>query len=388
MPIELAVIQPTSLCNINCSYCYVPNRRDNSMMQDATVDAIANILSDCGWLSDDFSVLWHAGEPLTAGIPFYERAVSSFRRAGLTSRERFHHSIQTNGTLIDDSWCEFFSHHDFTIGVSIDGPEAIHDLHRRSWANSPTHHKAMRGVECLRSHGMPVNAIAVLTRESLGKPDEIFEFFREQEFSQIAFNLDELEGANASSSVCVGLGDAEMAQLRLECDTFWRRMFELWWPKRHSFRIREFDNMRGLIRNKLSDPKYIPRAHEHDMDRNITFSTSGDITCGAPEFASTSSSEFNDFVVGNVHSIESLDEVKDLDVYLRMQTDIDAGISKCARMCYYFCLCGGGPPVGKFCEHGTMNSGETSQCVLSTQTVARAVIDGLISRSGQEVKTP
>ena len=56
----------------------------------------------------------------------------------------FENTMQTNGTLLNDEWCEFFREHGFLIGISIDGPGALHDVHRVDKSGRPTFDRVMQ----------------------------------------------------------------------------------------------------------------------------------------------------------------------------------------------------------------------------------------------------
>lgn len=105
--IGMLVLQPTPFCNINCSYCYLPQRGDRTVMADATVQAAFERVFASGWVSDDLSVVWHAGEPLVVSRGFYERAFQAIDALRPKS-VRIRHSMQTNGMLISREWCELF----------------------------------------------------------------------------------------------------------------------------------------------------------------------------------------------------------------------------------------------------------------------------------------
>jgi len=122
-------------------------------------------------------------------------------------KKRICHSIQTNGTLINDGWCEFIKNHDIRIGLSIDGPELVHDAHRKDRRGQGTHARVMEGVRCLRKHGIDFHVIAVVTERSLDYPDEVFNFFLENGMHQIGFNIEEIEGTNASSTLSQNSGE-------------------------------------------------------------------------------------------------------------------------------------------------------------------------------------
>src|SRR5258708_9586672 len=103
-PLGLLVVQPTTFCNIDCSYCYLSHRAENHRMDVATVRAIARFLRGVELPDAELSIVWHAGEPLTAPVAFYETAFEALRSdAGTTL---FRHHFQTNARLINDEWCQ------------------------------------------------------------------------------------------------------------------------------------------------------------------------------------------------------------------------------------------------------------------------------------------
>jgi len=127
--LETVVVQPTPFCNINCRYCYLPDRNDKSQMPQKTVAALFDKVFSSGWVGEGLTVIWHAGEPLVLPISFYEAAfatVEALRPRNL----QLQHSIQTNGMLITPAWCEFFKARNINVGVSIDGPQRMHDAQR------------------------------------------------------------------------------------------------------------------------------------------------------------------------------------------------------------------------------------------------------------------
>src|SRR3954447_15105450 len=125
-PLELLVVQPTPFCNINCSYCYLPDRQSTKKMSPETLRQALDWVFSSGLAREPFSLLWHAGEPLVMPVDFYEEAMALLGRAN-RGGVRVDHSFQTNATLIDRRWCDFFLRHDVHLGVSVDGPDFLHD---------------------------------------------------------------------------------------------------------------------------------------------------------------------------------------------------------------------------------------------------------------------
>jgi uncharacterized protein len=200
---ELVVIQPTPFCNINCRYCYLPSRSSKERMEDKTLSRTFEVLFASPFLSDHISIVWHAGEPLTLPPSFYERAfqlAEQFNTRGVHIR----HCFQTNGMLINQSWCDFFNRHNVHVGISLDGPQRIHDAYRIDRKERGTYDRVMHGLNLLQQNDIQPSVIMVLTRDALACPDEIWQFFTEHGLTHLAFNVEEIEGTHTSSSLVAG----------------------------------------------------------------------------------------------------------------------------------------------------------------------------------------
>lgn len=104
---SLVILQPTALCNLNCSYCYLPDRRERERMSEEVLDACVSFVFACDLPGNEIEFLWHAGEPLAAGLAFYKRAFALIaERAPEGLRVR--HTLQMNGTLLSQAWCDLF----------------------------------------------------------------------------------------------------------------------------------------------------------------------------------------------------------------------------------------------------------------------------------------
>ena len=157
-----SMVKPVgSLCNMRCKYCYYLDKaalynNHQPQMDDALLESYirANIE---GNNSHIIAFAWHGGEPLLAGKDFFRKAVALQQRyAGGKSVEN---SIQTNGLLIDDEWCQIFRDNNFLVGVSIDGPESIHDAHRVDAGGNPTFARVMKGIERLYRNRVEYNTL-------------------------------------------------------------------------------------------------------------------------------------------------------------------------------------------------------------------------------------
>ena len=166
--------------------------------------------------------MWHAGEPLTLPTHWYDDAtkiihqsLSDYGALGLD----FTQHVQTNATLINDSCCDCFRRNQIVAGIRVDGPEEIHDAHRRFRNGRGSHALAMKGIEALHRNDIPFHCISVLTEDAMEQPERMYRFFRDNGINDVGFNVEEQEGIHTSSSM---QGAAMEAKYRDFLRTFWR----------------------------------------------------------------------------------------------------------------------------------------------------------------------
>ena len=167
-----------SRCNLNCSYCYYLDKellgdRDSKIMSDATLERLIKEYIGANDVPT-VSFCWHGGEPLIAGLNFFRRVVELQRK--YAAGKRIENSVQTNGTLIDNEWSLFFADNGFLVGISVDGPEHIHDANRRNTGGGASFDRVMRGVESLRRNSTEFNTLTAVSRTSEGRGAEIYRF--------------------------------------------------------------------------------------------------------------------------------------------------------------------------------------------------------------------
>lgn len=132
----------------------------------------------------EVSFCWHGGEPLLAGIDFFAEAVKfqkiavNEKTASGFERPLIINTIQTNGTLINREWCDFLRENGFLVGISIDGPQDIHDYYRVSRSGNSSYDRVIRGLELLRDNGVEFNVLCTVNSKSRGRGREIYNFFK------------------------------------------------------------------------------------------------------------------------------------------------------------------------------------------------------------------
>lgn len=356
--ITLLVLQPSPFCNINCDYCYLPNRTSTRRMGMPVLEnAIAKTFAS-DLVRGDLTIIWHAGEPLAVPMAWYEEAFEVIARVAPPG-PRIQHSVQSNGTLINQAWCDFLRKHKVSIGLSIDGPEFLHDAHRKTRKGVGTHAQAMRGMRLLRENGIPFHVISVITREALGRAKEIFDFFESEGVDRVGFNIEEVECDHAESS----LDSSHDARVREFYETIYRLQKE-----RRTITIREFEAAEQKIRAGVSLREFdFPWFNEQVRPFGIvSVDVAGNFSTYSPELLGMTLEPYGDFSFGNVlenHFCDAIETPK----FREALTDIQAGIKRCAETCQYYGYCGGGAPANKYYENGSFASSQTMYCRYSVK---------------------
>lgn len=140
---------------------------------------------------------WHGGEPLLAGIEFYRKAIA-FQKKHSPSGTTFNNGIQTNGTLLNDEWCRFLASEKFVIGISLDGPQELHDKFRKTPVSESSFQNVLKGFSLLINHGIMPEILCVVNSENVKHPTEIYNFFKKLGARFITF-LPLVEKSNETS---------------------------------------------------------------------------------------------------------------------------------------------------------------------------------------------
>lgn len=351
METRLVIIQPTAFCNINCRYCYLPLRSMTRRINPETLSQIMKVFFSSSLVADVNTFVWHAGEPLVLPCAFYEQAFELQRRWNINGA-RVSNAIQTNATLITQSWCQFFKANDVSVGVSLDGPRHIHDAHRVDRAGRGTFDRVMGGVELLRAHGIKFSVIAVITRDTLQHPDDFWQFFYDLQPASLGLNPEEVEGVNTQSSLSA---EEDIEQYRV----FFKRLLELNEQSRQPLSIREIDVFKKRIRRGAERTQ----AQTNKPMAILSFDCDGNISTFAPELLTMKHEVYGNFHFGNVFT-DTLENISAHPNFAEVNTQIQQGIARCQQSCEYFAFCGGGSPSNKLHENGSFDSTETVACRL------------------------
>ena len=238
--INSLLIKPASaVCNLDCAYCFYLDREADPYKalpaRRMTAETLERLVDTYLFYSYPNSVFaFQGGEPTLAGPAFFEKLVELQKQYGRDGQS-VSNALQTNGILIDDRWCQIFHEYNWLIGISIDGPEELHDLYRFNKQGKGTWTKVMQGMETMKKNKVEFNVLCVLSQANVENPKELYKFFR-------SLGIDYIQYIPLSEF------DAEGNPLPFtitpeQYGRFMVETFDLWWPERRKVRIRYFDNI-------------------------------------------------------------------------------------------------------------------------------------------------
>ncbi len=176
-------------CNLRCRYCYYLSKGAHGVVASRMPEDLLEryILQHIAASPDEvIRFSWHGGEPTLLGLDYFRLIVDVQRRHCPPGR-KIANGIQTNGTLIDEEWAGFLAAQAFAVGLSLDGPQAMHDRYRTTRDGRPTFEQAIRGCEILRRHGVATDILCVVSSCNAGQPAEVYQFFKGIGASYVSF---------------------------------------------------------------------------------------------------------------------------------------------------------------------------------------------------------
>ena len=355
--VELIVLQSTTFCNIDCGYCYLPDRDKNEKMAINVIERLFFSLVEKNLLSNKFCVTWHAGEPLVVGLEYYHKVVPLIRRL-VPEGYDIEFSIQTNGTLINNDWIDFFKENKFTIGLSLDGPMELNDLFRITRSGKSTFADAVRGLRLVRDAGIPYSVISVLNSRSLENPEVFALFFDRENVPYVSVNFPELEGINTK-----GLSHTEKTFTNIFNFVTY---FNGKQAEDKGLKILQIEEMKKRL---LRPPGRAPRLLEQSPFSMLSIDAAGKIYTFSPELLGFDHMRNDGLSVGTC--------LPDFNLHLEkaeaLALEIERGRAACEKSCNYYDVCGGGHPCTKFFETGAMDSTTHLGCQINIKMMANAI---------------
>jgi uncharacterized protein len=209
------IAKVTHECNLQCKYCYVSDDAETGRMDDETLQALLHKAAKLN-TEGKTSFIWHGGEPLLMGIDFYKKIVEIQKTI---PNHVFHNSIQSNGTLLNKTYLDFFEEYKFRIGLSIDGIKITHDKNRLCKSGKSSFEDALAWIDELKKRKIGGGAICVLNKNTAPHIAEIYKFSKEK---QINFKFNpQLPAGQALKNDDLGLTPEELAKTYIELFDMW-----------------------------------------------------------------------------------------------------------------------------------------------------------------------
>jgi len=168
-------------CNLDCEYCFYLEKEalfgpsERFRMTDETLDNFTRSYIE-SQPNDSVTFAWQGGEPTLLGVPFFEKAVELQKK--YANGKQIENSFQTNGTLIDDRWASVLAENNFLVGVSIDGPEEIHNSLRKDRDGKGSFDKVLKGIRTLQRHKVEWNSLTCVNAVTSKQPQEVYRFLK------------------------------------------------------------------------------------------------------------------------------------------------------------------------------------------------------------------
>ena len=355
------VVQPTSLCNIACTYCYLPHKAERHLLADDVLAAVVDAVRR--WAADGHTVqiLWHSGEPLTVGRARFRELLGAPWPPGTV------HRIQTNATLVDQAWCDLFEEFGPEIGVSVDGPAEL-NRNRVTRAGRPAHNRIEAGIAALSVRGIPFDVLSVAHSPAPEDAAALYGYAR-------ALGARSL-GVLPVETIGVFPGGSTAAREQ------WARYFEalfLAWRADPAVDLRELNQVAGYLAQVGHGHSRQDRLREL-LDRPVdpfpTVQYNGEVTVISPDLSGFDHPEFGAFSIGNVRRTPLGRLLAGAAAVPWVRQTLE-GVGACRASCEYAAGCGGAWPSNKWFENHDLRSTTTHFC----QALHQAPFEGAIYAS-------
>ena len=246
-PLSIMLKPASSLCNLRCQYCFYADEAAHreqasyGIMSEDTLEAI--LKRTLAFAEGSCTIVYQGGEPTLAGLDFFRRAIALETKWNVNG-VAIHHSIQTNGMMLNREWAAFFKEHRFLVGLSLDGNRKVHDANRLDPSGQGTFRRVMESLNLLKEYKVEFNVLTVVTRQTVPQIKQIYHFFSRLgvEYQQYIPCLDPLEAAPGTQ----GYSLDEESYL-----SFLKSLFDCWYPEAKQGHLRYVRYFIGLM-NLLS----------------------------------------------------------------------------------------------------------------------------------------
>ena len=316
------------ICNLDCQYCYYTDKPrvlypdvKKFMMPDEVLAKYTREYCQAQPVQANFG--WQGGEPLLAGKAFFRRAVELQAEHG-SDGQVIANALQTNGTLLDDEWCEFLAEYNFLVGLSLDGPPEWHDNFRRDHDGQPTFHRVWAGLELMQTHGVEFNVLVTLNAKNAPHVGDIYRYFINRGIHWVQFIpvLETDESGRPMDYSCTG-------------EQFGRFMLEVFdlWRERHV----------GVISERLIDSVLHTIVHgEAAMCCNARRCANAHVLEWNGDLYACDHFVYKEWLIGNIMDtpLDELVRSPRLEEFATLKTDLP----EACRDCEFLPYCNGGCP--------------------------------------------
>jgi uncharacterized protein len=367
---SLIMLQLNTACNFDCEYCYIPTavRQQNNLISLETVAKLGERLFASNHCADKVQIMFHAGEPLTTPIEYFEQIVQVLleKKDALNPTITLEFTLMTNGSLITQAWVDLFKKYQVSAGISLDGPAFIHDAKRKTMGKKDSFAQVMRGIKLFQENQLRVGVLSVIHEESLDYPEALVDFYAQHNIQGVGLLTEEFYGQNTGSSLFV---NDNHTRLKTFIKRFWEHVQQ---QPDTTVRFREFFlSFMGLLDKNKAYPQILQPLGFLMIDYM------GNFTTFDPSFLHTKNTIYGeDLFFGNIYThdfIEMLDSPKFQHVY----EDLQAGYQRCQATCEYFNACTDIFSGNKISEHGTLNATETNACINRIKLFADVLVESL-----------
>ncbi len=334
-----AIVKPTHKCNLGCIYCYVPETAEQGMMDEATlrntIEKVTKFNGNINGKKRETHFIWHGGEPLIMGLPFFEKIVEiekPLREEGY----RISNGIQSNGTLVNDAFLDFCEEqNDFNIGLSLDGPKEMHNTTRPYKDGSGSFDDVYKAVklfkkrnEKLRNEGKKGNLgggiICILNKLNIGKIDELYKFFHEE---NINIKINPLIRSGRALN-----GYEEISITPREYGEAMTKFFDMWFDDTNQ-RI-SIDPFEQIMGNEMTNIPHGCQYGDSCQNHYISVGPTGAVyPCGRYD-------GLNEFHLGNINT-DSIEDIDSRPIRKKLK-ERGAGTVKGCEPCDYKKICNSG----------------------------------------------
>lgn len=368
----VVILKATRLCNLRCTYCHSWRDGPNQIMSfPVLARTIRDALRDPGVRAVEF--VWHGGEVTLLPPTWYRKALwlqEQFRRAD----QRVSNAVQTNGTNLSDEWIEFLLRYRVSVGVSLDGPPAVHDRRRVDRMGRPTSAEVRRSIERLRDAGVEQSGVLMVIDDEICQigAERVLEYVLELGVPGVGL-LNVIPENTPAGSEQRGhyLGFSRYT-------TFLSDLFRLWWPT-FTDRVvfRELADLVGLLRG---GPAQMCVFAGDCFGQYLTVEPAGEISV-CDKYIDDDRYRFGNILTLNLADVQRSPRLAEI------RAENNAALAR-QEQCPWFSVCHGGCPHDRYTAERRLGDQDARCCGLAgllTEMAAALGHDGRSGRRGRAV---